>query len=121
MDKEHLHGSKMIQQEESISTKRADERRAENLEYGLPSAWSVKDRTIPLFRRDSRLLLPQPDVSRLALPARHARAWWSGCGHHRCATRCRNHVSLWHPIRSPGDANHLVDSITDTTSSSAST
>jgi agmatinase len=54
MDKEHLHGSKMLAAEADIPSKKGDERRAINLELGLPSAWSVKDRSIPLFRRDTR-------------------------------------------------------------------
>ena len=44
----------MIEEEERIPSRRADELRAENLELGLESAWSVKDRSIPLFRRDAR-------------------------------------------------------------------
>ncbi len=60
MDREGLHGSKMIRQEAEIPTKYADERRAENLEHGLPSAWSIKDRSIPLFRRDSRAYSHSP-------------------------------------------------------------
>ncbi|HRA48800.1 MAG TPA: agmatinase family protein, partial [Thermomicrobiales bacterium] len=54
MDKEHLHGSKMIQAEADIPTIKADEARELALELGLESAWSVKDRSIPLFRRDLR-------------------------------------------------------------------
>src|SRR5687767_9535518 len=54
MDREHLHGTRMIREEEHIPEKRSKERIARNLEHGLESAWSVKDRTIPLFRRDSR-------------------------------------------------------------------
>jgi agmatinase len=54
MEKEHLHGTRMIREEERIPDKRSKERVARNLEHGLESAWSVKDRNIPLFRRDSR-------------------------------------------------------------------
>ena len=54
MDREHLHGTRMIREEERIPERRSKERIARNLEHGLESAWSVKDRTIPLFRRDSR-------------------------------------------------------------------
>jgi len=54
MDREQLHGWKMIAAEADIPTTNADESRAINLEHGLESAWSVKDRSIPLFRRDPR-------------------------------------------------------------------
>jgi agmatinase len=54
MNREHLHGTRMIREEERIPETRSKERIARNLEHGLESAWSVKDRTIPLFRRDSR-------------------------------------------------------------------
>ena len=54
MDREHLHGTRMIREEERIPERRSKERIARNLEHGLESAWSVKDRTIPLFRRESR-------------------------------------------------------------------
>ena len=52
MDREHLHGVRMGAQEAEVSEAKALERRQENLENGLESAWSIRDRTIPLFRRD---------------------------------------------------------------------
>ncbi len=54
MDREFFHGSKMIRAEADIPNEHSDEQRALNLEHGLESAWSVKDRMIPLFRRDTR-------------------------------------------------------------------
>lgn len=51
MDRELLHGTRMLQREAEIPTNRMDERRAQELEYGLPSAESIRDRTIPLFNR----------------------------------------------------------------------
>ena len=52
MDREHLHGVKMTAREAQVSERVAQERREQALENGLESAWSVKDRTIPLFRRE---------------------------------------------------------------------
>ena len=51
MDRETLHGTRMLQREAEIPTERADERKRQELEWGLPSAASVRDRTIPLFNR----------------------------------------------------------------------
>ncbi|MGH2560487.1 MAG: agmatinase family protein [Thermomicrobiales bacterium] len=51
MDREQLHGSRMLQREAELPEARAKERIALDLEYGLPSAASIADRTIPLFNR----------------------------------------------------------------------
>jgi agmatinase len=51
MDREHLHGVRMAAQEGEISDRHAAEQRQQNLEHGLESAWSIRDRTIPLFHR----------------------------------------------------------------------
>jgi agmatinase len=51
MDREQLHGTRMLYREAEIPTERGDERRRRELEWGLPSAESVRDRTIPLFNR----------------------------------------------------------------------
>lgn len=52
MDREHLHGVRMTAAEARVSDRRARERRDEALANGLESAWSVQDRSIPLFRRE---------------------------------------------------------------------
>jgi agmatinase len=47
-----MYGPAMIEQEATISTKVREERRRLALEWGLESAWSINDRTIPLFNRN---------------------------------------------------------------------
>jgi agmatinase len=49
-----LHGAAMLEAERDISSRRAQERARQQLEYGLPSALSVRDRRIPLFNRGHR-------------------------------------------------------------------
>ena len=51
MDRERLHGTRMIRREAELPTRRAKERQEEALALGLESAASVRDRTIPLFNR----------------------------------------------------------------------
>jgi agmatinase len=51
MDREQLHGTRMLQREAELPTDKGDERRKQELEWGLPSAESIRDRTIPLFNR----------------------------------------------------------------------
>jgi agmatinase len=51
MDREQLHGTRMLDREAELPTERRDERRRQELEWGLSSAVSVRDRTIPLFNR----------------------------------------------------------------------
>jgi agmatinase len=53
MDRELLHGTRMQQREAEIPDARLKERKQQQLEFGLPSAESVRDRTIPLFDRGS--------------------------------------------------------------------
>jgi agmatinase len=53
MDREQLHGTRMLGREEQLPSTRAKEQQAANLEVGLPSAASIQDRTIPLFNRSS--------------------------------------------------------------------
>src|SRR5665811_1920123 len=52
--RDQLHGVKQTDAEASIPDRRARERLAHALECGLPSAMSVRDRTIPLFNRSRR-------------------------------------------------------------------
>jgi agmatinase len=52
MDRELLHGTKMLQREGELDNRRVREREAQDLEHGLPSAESIKDRSIPLFNRE---------------------------------------------------------------------
>lgn len=52
--KPELHGAAMLEAERDIPSRRAKERAALQLEYGLPSALSVKDRRISLFNRGHR-------------------------------------------------------------------
>jgi agmatinase len=51
VDRADLHGTKMLEREAEISGKRKKERTERALEFGLESAESVRDRTIPLFAR----------------------------------------------------------------------
>ena len=51
MDRERLHGTRMLAREEQLPSARSKERQRLNLELGLASAASVRDRTIPLFNR----------------------------------------------------------------------
>lgn len=51
MDRDGLHGTRMLQREAELPTERTRERLHQELEYGLPSAASIQDRTIPLFNR----------------------------------------------------------------------
>ncbi|MCA9879193.1 MAG: arginase family protein, partial [Thermomicrobiales bacterium] len=51
MDREALHGTRMLDREAQLPTTKAKEAIQRNLEYGLPSAASINDRTIPLFNR----------------------------------------------------------------------
>jgi agmatinase len=52
MDREQLHGTRMLEREAQLPTSRAKEAIQLNLELGLPSAESIRDRTIPLFNRN---------------------------------------------------------------------
>ena len=47
--RDQLHGVEMTDAEQYIPERRQKERTAYALECGLPSAMSVRDRTIPLF------------------------------------------------------------------------
>ena len=51
MDREQLHGTRMQAREEALPTARTKERREQALAFGLVSAESVRDRSIPLFSR----------------------------------------------------------------------
>ncbi len=51
MNRESLHGVRMGQREASVPMKVREERRRLALELGLESAWSITDRSIPLFNR----------------------------------------------------------------------
>jgi agmatinase len=51
MDRQMLHGTRMLEREAELDDRRDKEREAQDLVYGLPSAESIKDRTIPLFNR----------------------------------------------------------------------
>jgi len=51
MDREQLHGTRMLQREAELPTARSKEQRDQELEWGLPSAESIRDRSIPLFNR----------------------------------------------------------------------
>lgn len=51
MDRAFLHGRRMLQREADLPSERGEERRRQELEWGLPSAESVRDRMIPLFNR----------------------------------------------------------------------
>ena len=51
LNREQLHGSRMMEREAELSSDRSDERQQRALELGLEAAASVQDRTIPLFNR----------------------------------------------------------------------
>ncbi|MDQ3693392.1 MAG: agmatinase family protein [Chloroflexota bacterium] len=51
MDREQLHGTRMLQREAELPSTKAKERIQHNLELGLPSAATINDRNIPLFCR----------------------------------------------------------------------
>ena len=51
MDREALHGTRMLEREAQLPTVKSKEAIQMNLEHGLPSAASIQDRTIPLFNR----------------------------------------------------------------------
>jgi guanidinobutyrase len=51
MDRQQLHGSRMLEREADLDDKRLKERLAQDLEFGLPSAETIQDRSIPLFNR----------------------------------------------------------------------
>jgi len=51
MDREHLHGTQMLEREAQLPSTRTKEAIQMQLEHGLPSAASIQDRTIPLFNR----------------------------------------------------------------------
>jgi agmatinase len=51
MDREQLHGTRMLRREAELPTERSKAERAQELEWGLPSAESIRDRSIPLFNR----------------------------------------------------------------------
>src|SRR5215216_4639971 len=51
MDRELLHGTRMLEREGELDNQRDNERIAHDLEHGLPSAESIQDRSIPLFHR----------------------------------------------------------------------
>ena len=52
--RDQLHGTEMTDAEERIPDRAQKDRTAYALDCGLPSAMSVKDRTIPLFNRSFR-------------------------------------------------------------------
>ncbi|HEV2129043.1 MAG TPA: agmatinase family protein [Thermomicrobiales bacterium] len=75
--REQLHGTEMTEAEARIPERRSKERSQYALECGLPSAMSVRDRTIPLFNRSYRtwahhgtyMNVPfQEDMRELGLP-----------------------------------------------------
>src|SRR5690348_9707431 len=51
MDREQLHGTRMLYREAELPTEYSEERRRQELEWGLTSAESIQDRSIPLFNR----------------------------------------------------------------------
>src|SRR5215208_2444356 len=53
MDRERLVSSRMLEREAQLPSTKMKELLQLNLEHGLPSAESVRDRTIPLFNRTS--------------------------------------------------------------------
>jgi agmatinase len=54
MERGGMQGSRMVLREAELPEARSKEQIAHNLEIGLESAWSIKDRTIPLFNRTFR-------------------------------------------------------------------
>jgi len=54
MDRSGMQGTRMLLREADLPANRTKEKIARDLEIGLESAWSIKDRTIPLFNRSMR-------------------------------------------------------------------
>ncbi len=52
MNRDAMHGPRMIEAEAEIPGKEREERRRLALEWGLSSAYSIEDRSIPLFNRN---------------------------------------------------------------------
>jgi len=52
MNREQLDGTRMLEREADIPSKERIERRRQALEWGLESAYSITDRTLPLFNRN---------------------------------------------------------------------
>ena len=55
MKRSQLHGTRMLEAEAEIPFRRRTEMIEESLRNGLESAWSITDRTIPLFDRNPML------------------------------------------------------------------
>lgn len=51
MDRDQLHGTRMMEREAQLPSTRSKERQQINLQLGLESAATINDRTIPLFNR----------------------------------------------------------------------
>jgi agmatinase len=54
MERAQLQGTRMLLREAEIPADRSKEKIAQDLEFGLESAWTVNDRTISLFNRNYR-------------------------------------------------------------------
>ena len=52
MDRDQLIGTRMLEREEQLPSDRAKERKERELAYGLESAASIRDRSLPLFARN---------------------------------------------------------------------
>ncbi|MCC6674887.1 MAG: agmatinase [Thermomicrobiales bacterium] len=55
MHRSQLHGTRMLEAEAGIPSRRRQENIEQARAYGLESAWSITDRTIPLFSRNLAL------------------------------------------------------------------
>ncbi|MGH2551339.1 MAG: agmatinase, partial [Thermomicrobiales bacterium] len=54
MERGSMQGTRMLLREAELPGTRTKAKVARDLEIGLESAWSIKDRTIPLFNRVGR-------------------------------------------------------------------
>ncbi len=75
MDREQLIGTEMMAREAELPTARATERREQDLQFGLESAASINDRTIPLFNRSRPRYSSSGTFLGVAVPGGYARPW----------------------------------------------
>ncbi len=108
MDRDDLQGMRMARREGELSTRKAEAQIARGLEYGLPAAPSIKDRSISLFSRgelphfagiNTFLKVPYLEDVRTVGASR--------CGDRGRAAGHGHHVPRGHPLWPPGHAAHL--------------
>ena len=101
MNRESLQGVQAGWREARVPEKEREERRRLALEWGLESAWSITDRTIPLFNRNNVAGKFSSSSTFLGVPfpAGYASARWTGCRFRGCSARCWHHLPTRREIR----------------------